>query len=90
MKQRLVFRVIVLEKLEEYSTLAMEWFEINEMKLNAKKCHLFISRNKFEQMWAKIRDQMVWEYRTVNPLSANTTKWPNTFKQFVGNTCRIA
>ena len=37
MKQRLVFRVIVLEKLEEYSTLAMEWFEINEMKLNAKK-----------------------------------------------------
>ena len=40
----------VLEKLEEYSALAMEWFEINEMKMNAEKCQLFISGNKFEQM----------------------------------------
>ena len=26
-----------LEKLEKYFTLAMEWFEINEMRLNADK-----------------------------------------------------
>ena len=48
MIQRLMF--YVLEKLEEYSALTMEWFEINEMKMNAEKCHLFISGNKFEQM----------------------------------------
>ena len=28
----------VPEKLEKYSALAMEWFEINEMKMNAEKC----------------------------------------------------
>ena len=39
-----------LKKLEGYSALAMEWFEINETKINAEKCHLFISGNKFEQM----------------------------------------
>ena len=38
------------------------------MKLNADKCHLFISGNKFEQMWARIRDDMVWENRTVKLL----------------------
>ena len=48
-----------LEKLEEYSALAMEWFEINEMKVNAEKCHLFISGNKFEEMWARIRGDMI-------------------------------
>ena len=54
----------VLEKLEEYSALAMEWFEINEMKMNAEKCHLFISGNKIEQMWVRIRNDMIWENRT--------------------------
>ena len=32
----------VLEKLEEYSALGMEWFEINEIRMNAQKCYLFI------------------------------------------------
>ena len=27
----------VLENLEEYPALAMEWFEINEMQMNAEK-----------------------------------------------------
>ena len=36
--------------LEEYSALAMDWVENNEMKMNAGKCHLFISGDKFEQM----------------------------------------
>ena len=26
-----------------------------------------------------------WVLRTINPLSANSTKWSNTLKQFVGN-----
>ena len=58
----------VLEKLEEYSALAMDWFEIFEMKMNAENCHLFISGNKFEQMWVRIRDDMIWENRTVKLL----------------------
>ena len=55
----------VLEKLQEHSALAMEWFEIKEMTMKVDKCHLFISGNKFEQMWAGIGDDMVWENRTV-------------------------
>ena len=35
------------------------------MKMNAEKCCSFISDNKFEQMWARIRDSMIWENRTV-------------------------
>ena len=46
----------------------MEWFEMNEMKINAEKCHFFISGNKFEQMWARIRDDMIWENRTAKLL----------------------
>ena len=58
----------VLEKLEEYSALGMEWFEINEIRMNAEKCYLFIWGNKFEQMWSRIRDDMIWENRTVELL----------------------
>ena len=46
----------------------MEWFEINEIKMNAEKCHLLISDNKLEQMWVRIRDNMIWENRTVKLL----------------------
>ena len=62
----------VLEKLEEYFTLAMEWLQINEMKLNADTFHSFISGNKFEQMWARIRDDMLWENRTAKLLGITT------------------
>ena len=44
----------VLETLEHNSELAIAWFEINYMKLNIDKCHLLISGNKSEQMWAKL------------------------------------
>ena len=48
----------VLEKLEEYCALATEWFKINEMKINAEKCLSFNSGNKFEQMWARVTDDI--------------------------------
>ena len=38
------------------------------MKMNAVKCHLFISGNKFEQMWVRVRDDMIWESTTVKLL----------------------
>ena len=42
----------VLETLQHISELAIAWFEMSYMKLNTDKCHLLISGNKNEQMWA--------------------------------------
>ena len=55
----------VLEKLEHNSELAIAWFEMNYMKLNTDKCHLLISGNKNEYMWAK---KTVWESNDVELL----------------------
>ena len=42
----------VLETLEHNSELTIAWFETNYMKLNTNKCHLLISGNINEQIWA--------------------------------------
>ena len=55
----------VLEKLEHNSELAIAWFEMNYMKLNTDKCHLLISGNKNEYMWAKLDKDIVWESNDV-------------------------
>ena len=55
----------VLEKLEHNSELAIAWFEMNYMKLNTGKCHLLISGNKTEYMWAKLDQDIVWESNDV-------------------------
>ena len=31
------------------------------MKLNRKKCHLLVSGNKFENIWAEIGHAKIWE-----------------------------
>ena len=54
----------VLEKLEQF----IEWFQINKMTMNAEKCHLFITGNKFDEVWVKSRDDMIWGNRTVKLL----------------------
>ena len=36
--------------------------------MNAEKCHLFISGNTFEEMWARIGDDMIWENTTVKTI----------------------
>ena len=36
--------------------------------MNAEKCHLFITGNKFDQVWVKSRGDMIWENRTVKLL----------------------
>ena len=58
----------VLERLEHNSELAIAWFETNYMKLNTDKCHLLISGNKNEQMWAKLDRDIVWESNDVKLL----------------------
>ena len=44
-----------------YSTLAIEWFENNYMKLNEGKCHLLVSGFKHEVLWANIAGKRIWE-----------------------------
>ena len=58
----------VLEPLENNSELAIAWFETNYMKLNTDKCHLLISGNKNEQMWAKLDRDIFWESNDVKLL----------------------
>ena len=36
--------------------------------MNSDKCHLFVSRNKFEHLWTKIGNNRIWENRTVKLL----------------------
>ena len=49
-----------LTKLEENYIIAVDWSENNYLKINCHliviKCHLLISGNKFENLWAKIGD----------------------------------
>ena len=58
----------VLETLKHSSELAIAWFEMNYMKLNTDKCHLLISGNENEQMWAKLDRDIVWESNDVKLL----------------------
>ena len=57
-----------MQQLEQQSNIALKWYEDNNMKSNASKCHLFVSGNKDEPMWAKIGHDQIWESRTVKLL----------------------
>ena len=78
-----------LETLEHNFELDIPWFEMNYMKLNTDKCHLLISRNKTEQMWAKLDRDRVWESNDVKLLGitlGNNLK----FDKHVSNICSKA
>ena len=51
----------LIRKLEHDSSLAIEWFESNYMKLNTDKCHLLVSGDRHEYAFAKIGDDIVGE-----------------------------
>ena len=53
-----------INRLENDSFLAIEWFENNSMKLNDDKCHLLISGHKYENVWAQIGNAKIWESKT--------------------------
>ena len=52
---------ILINRLEDDTSLAVEWFENNFMKLNQEKCHLLVSGHKHETVWAKIGETKIWE-----------------------------
>ena len=57
--------------LEHDSALAVCWFESNYMKLNTDKCHLIISGNKHESLWADIGNDRIWESNYVKLFGRN-------------------
>ena len=75
-----------MEKLEHNSELAIAWFEMNYMKLNTDKCHLLISGNKNEYMWAKLDEDIVWESNDVELLGV-TIDNNLRFDKHVSNIC---
>ena len=62
----------------------MKWFEDNNMKMNASKCHLFVSGNKHEHMWANIGDDQIRESRTVKLLDV-TINNELKFNEYISN-----
>ena len=59
------------------------------MKMNTSKCHLFVSGNKHEHMWAKIGDDQIWESRTVKLLGV-TIDNELKFDEYISNVCKKA
>ena len=51
----------LIKRLEHDTSLAVEWFESNFMKLNQDKCYLLVSGHKHETVWAKIGETKIWE-----------------------------
>ena len=76
-----------MQQLEQQSNIALKWFEDNNMKVNASKCHLFVSGNKHEHMWAKIGDDQIWESRTVKLLGV-TIDNELKFDEYISNVCK--
>ena len=79
----------VLIRLEHDSAIAICWFESNYMKLNTDKCHLLVSGNKNEHMWAKVGNDKIWESRTVRLLGV-TIDNQLKFNEHVLNICKKA
>ena len=77
---------LVLEKIEHNSELVIDWFEMNYMKLDTDKCHLWLSGNKNEYMWAELDEDIVWESNDVELLGV---KKDNNliFNKNVSNIC---
>ena len=59
---------------------------MNYMKLNTDKCHLLISGNKNEYMWAKLDQDIVWESNDVELLGVTIDNYLR-FDKHVPNIC---
>ena len=47
----------LINRLQHDTSLAVEWFESNFMKLNQDKCYLLVSGHKHETVWANVGEQ---------------------------------
>ena len=50
----------LIKRMEHDRLLIIECFQNNNMKSNQNKCHLFVYSYKHENVWAQIRDEIIW------------------------------
>ena len=67
----------LISRLEHDCYLAINWFENNYMKLNTDKCHLMISGHKYENTFANIGDDIIWEENKVELLGITIDRQMN-------------
>ena len=71
------------------TTLAVEWFENNFMKLNQDKCHLLVSRHKYKTVRAKIGETKIWESNKQKLLRVIIDRNLN-FDEYIFDLCKKA
>ena len=79
----------LLNRLEHDTSLAVDWFDYNYMKLNEDKCHLIVSGHKFENVWVKVNDSMIWESQRQKLLGVTKDR-KLSFDEFVFSMCKKA
>lgn len=58
----------LISRLERDAILSVTWFKSNFTKLNTDKCHILIFKHKYEQVWADIGKNRIWESSNANLL----------------------
>ena len=79
----------LLRNLEHDTASAIEWFELNYMKLNQDKCHFLISGNTPEYLWVQVGEYKIWESPQEKLLGLNIDKNLN-FNQHLSIICKKA
>ena len=51
----------LITRLEHDATFAIQWFELNFIKLNQDKCHLLFSGHKYKTLFVNVGETKIWE-----------------------------
>ena len=79
----------LLTRLPHDSSLAIDWFECNYMKLNSDKCHLLFAGHKYEHLWIDIGGNKIWGSTEETLLGINVDR-NFYFDNHVNKICRRA
>ena len=79
----------LINRLEHDSTLAVEWYENNFMKLNQGKWRFLVSGHQHETVWAKIGEEKFWETNKPKLLGVVTDRNLN-FNKYDFDLCKKA
>ena len=77
----------MIKILEHDSSLGIEFFQNNDIKSNQEKFQLLVSQNKHENVWAQIRDEVVWESNKSKLLDLEIDRNLN-FNKYVSPLCK--
>ena len=78
-----------LRRLEHDALIAIEWFGFNYMKLNEDKCHILFAGHKYEHVFAKAGESLIWESQREKLLGVHIDR-DLSFKYHVTNLCKKA